>query len=238
MDWSVATRCGTAAAGKLTGTTQRLGRATSPGQHGDDLDRSCQIYPPARMNGQRPDTCLSTQPAADHHVGDSKRARGASMITGPVAGGNQRSMRHSDGWQLQLGTQVQRQPGSSRMITSSRIQQQHIKITGQRSYRPLHQPTDSQGHEARHIRSIGGTADHLSLEHPPTQHDHCRGPCWIMISAGTGKSTRKAHPATADPGGTGIQDHRLRRRRGQQLLIADQRVSVGRPHTPKFPLCP
>jgi hypothetical protein len=119
------------------------------------------------MNGQRPNTCLSPQPAADHHVRDSKRGRGASVITGPLAGGNQRSMRHSDSWQLQLRTEVQRQPGSTRMITSSRIEQQHIKITGQRSYRPLHQPTDPQGHQARHIGSTRGTADHLSLEHPP-----------------------------------------------------------------------
>jgi hypothetical protein len=183
------------------------------------------------MNRQRPDTWLSSQPAADDRVVDSKRACRTTLITGPLAGGNQRSVRHSDGWQLQLRTEVQRQSRSSRMITSSRVQQQRIKITGQRPYGPLHQPTDSQGHQPRYIGSVRGTADHLPLDHPAAKHDHCCRPCSVMISARTGERTRKAHPATADHGGAGVQAHRIRRGGGQRLLIVDQRVSIRRPHT-------
>ncbi len=226
---------GTGAAGKLTGSTQRLRRTTSPGQHGDHLNCSRQIHPPARMNRQRSDTWLSSQPAADHRVVDSKRACRTSMITGPLAGGNQRSVRHSDGGQLQLRTEVQRQPRSSRMITSSRVQEQHIKITRERPDGLLHQAPDSQGHQPRHIGSLRGTADHLPLDHPAAKHDHCSRPCSVMISARSGERTWKANPAPADHGGTGIHAHRIRRRRGQLLLIADQRVSVRRPHTrPSF----
>jgi hypothetical protein len=210
------------AAGKLTGSTQRLGRTTSAGQHGDDRNGRVHIDPPARMHRQRPNAWLSTQPAADRRVVDPKRARRTSMITGPVAGGDQRSVRHSDRWQLQFRTEVQCQPCSSRMITSSRVEQQHIKITGQCPYGPLHQSTDSQGHQSRHIRSVRGTADHLPLDHPTAKHDHCGRPCSVMISAGTGERTRKAHPTSADHVGSGIQAHRIRRGGGQLLLIVDQ----------------
>jgi hypothetical protein len=212
----------TGAAGKLTGSTQRLGRTTSAGQRGDDRNGSVQIDTPARMHSQRPDTWLSTQPAADNHVVDSKRACRTSMITGPLAGGDQRSVRHSDRRQLQLRTEVQCQTRSSRMITGSRVQQQHIKITRQCPYGALHQSTNSQGHQPRHIRSVRGTADHLPLAHPTAKHDHCGRPCSVMISARTGERTRKAHPATADHGGSGIQAHRIRCGGGQLLLIVDQ----------------
>ena len=174
------------------------------------------------MYRQRPDTWLSSQPAADHRVVDSKRAGRTPTITGPLAGGNQGSMGHTDGRQLQFRTKVQRQASSTRMISSGSVQQQHIKITSERADGSLHQPPYSQGHQPRYIGSVGGTADHLPLNHSAAGHDDYGRPRCIMISAGTDKSTRKAHPATADHGGTEIHVHRTRRGRGQLLLIVDQ----------------
>jgi hypothetical protein len=112
---------------------------------------------------------------------------------------------HSDCGNVQLGAQVQRQAGSSRMITGGGIEQQHVRTIGQGTYGLLHQRAEPQSHQSGHIRSARGTADHVLFEHPANTHDHCGRPGWIMISAGTDQAARKAHPAAADDRTGGIE---------------------------------
>jgi hypothetical protein len=75
------------------------------------------------MHSYGPDARLSAQPAANHRIADPKRTRGTTLITRPFAGGDQGAVGHPDCGNVQLGAQVQRQAGSSRMITGGGIKQ-------------------------------------------------------------------------------------------------------------------
>ena len=72
-------------------------------------------------------------------IADPQGARGSSLVLRPFARSNQRPVRDPDSRNLQLGTKVQRQPGSSRMIASGGIHQQYVRATRQGAYGLLQQ---------------------------------------------------------------------------------------------------
>jgi hypothetical protein len=93
------------------------------GELENDLDSRRQVDAPAGMDGQRPDTGLSPQPAAHDGVPDPQRAGRAPLIGRPLPGRGERAMGHADRGQIEFGAEMQRQTGPARMITGGGVQQ-------------------------------------------------------------------------------------------------------------------
>ena len=132
--------------------------------------------------------------------------------------------------QAQLRAEVQRQPGSPRMIVGRRVEQQHVRRSRQRPDRRVHQRTDPQGQQPRTVRRARDAATYLPLEHDAPAHEHSRGPRHVARIPTPDEATREAHPAAADPQLTPSGPPRLRSGPRQLPLDLDQRLRVDRPH--------
>jgi len=105
----------------------------------DDLDGGINAYSPAGMYDEWPGSLSAPDPGGDLLAADSKRRGRPRLVGGPVAGGQQRAVRHAHGRQVERRSEVQRESGPSRVVTPSRIQQQNVRPRRETSYQLLDQ---------------------------------------------------------------------------------------------------
>ncbi len=213
-------------------TAQRFGRTTSCGGVRNHLDGGAQIDPPARVHDQGADPWPRADPASDHRVAESKRARGAPTIAGPFAFGDQWPVCDADGRHAEHGAEVQRQTGPPGVITGSCVEQQHVRARRQTPRRLLHQRTDPEGEQSGNVRRTRHAGPDPLVDDVAFIHHQRSSPGRIARAAWTRKATREGHPAGADARPAVWRSPRLGSGVGQFLLERDQRVDVSGPHGP------
>jgi hypothetical protein len=213
----------------LPGTAQRLGCTASSGGGQDQSHGGGHVDPPAGMYDERAGTRSSAHPARDDLIADAERADRPAAVPRPRALGNKGPMCDADRGEVEHGTQVDRQPGSSRVVATGGVEEQNVGRRLEQAHRPLHQGTHAEGQQPWLVRRPRNALDHMRLGDRASAHNHCGGPGRIADIAGPSHATREAHPAAPDePALSG--DPSLRRGQRQVLLRDHERVGVLRPH--------
>lgn len=86
---------------------------------------------------------------------------------------------------------MQRQPGSSRVISAGRIDEEELRSRAQCSHRSLTERPLTQRQVAGGIRRAGFAGDHDGVDAAALFGDRGRGPGGLTCATGTGAATRE-----------------------------------------------
>jgi endonuclease VIII len=125
----------------------------------DDLGSRVDVDPPAGMHRERASARPRAQPAADDLVSDPEGRPGAALVAGPVAARHERPVRDAERGHFEHRTEVERQPGATRMVAPRRVDDQHVGRLRQRSDGCLEQRPLTQCEEPRLVRCPGAALD-------------------------------------------------------------------------------
>jgi hypothetical protein len=83
------------------------------------------------MDGERTRACTGSKPVADDFPFEPERTACMALVVGPAPLGDQRTVRHAHGWQIEDRAEVNGQTGSPGMVASGRIDEQNLRRSGE-----------------------------------------------------------------------------------------------------------
>jgi hypothetical protein len=78
------------------------------------------------MHGEGADTSPRPQPEADNVILERQGACGPCVIFWQLTGGDQRAVRDTDSRQVEHRTEVESQPGASRVVSPGRVHEKDV----------------------------------------------------------------------------------------------------------------
>ncbi|HXV03976.1 MAG TPA: hypothetical protein VFP24_10430 [Gaiellaceae bacterium] len=106
---------------------ERLGSPMSGNRREDELDRSFRICSPGAVNGERPRSGSCPQPVSDDRAFEHELRRRTAFVSRPRSFREERAMCDADGWQVELGAEVEGEAGSPRVIPSGGVDEEDIR---------------------------------------------------------------------------------------------------------------
>jgi hypothetical protein len=186
------------ASGHIACHSERLWRTSTLGEIQDELNGVVQADPPAWVHHDRSSSAARAHPAGDDVVADTNKTGGADAVRRPWTLAGERSVSDAHRRQLEDGTEVDGEPGSSRVVGPGGVDEQHLRFDGQTAHRRLKNTSDARSQEAGDVRRRG-LADSQALVQQlelPQHHGGCPGT--VSCASMPRKSPREAHPAAAD----------------------------------------
>ena len=128
---------GACTASQRSRVAERLGGTPFERCHQDNVDGEVEIGLPPAVDRHWSGAALCPQPHADALPLQQQRRGRAANIIGPDSVREQRPMSDAHRWQVEHGTELQREPCAARMVPGSRIDEQHLRLHGKRPDRCL-----------------------------------------------------------------------------------------------------
>jgi hypothetical protein len=150
------------------------------------------------MHRQRADTGPRSQPEADNVIIEGQGACGPRLIFWRLTGGEERAVRDTDSRQIEHRTEVQGQPGASRVVSSGRVHQKYIRGLGQTAYGSLEYGTYSKRKQARLVGRASGPDRHVMPTAAPRPHQRGCRPRRIADGPAAAVCASKANEASTD----------------------------------------
>jgi hypothetical protein len=194
-----------------------------------DLQRSDSVDLPAGVYGERPDTAPGPQPEADELAIEHQRACGARVIFWLLTGGDQRAVRDTDSRQIEYGTEVEGQPGPTRVVPPGRVHKKDVRRLGQAAYGHLEDLAIPQGQQARLVGRASGPDRQVMPAAAASPDQRGRRPRWIAGAASTDVTPGEADEAPSDQRVASGRRPVPSRRCCQLPLDLDEVVATSRP---------
>lgn len=160
-----------------------------PGLCANHVYGGISIGTPGSVDRQGTPSGASAEPVADDVAGEQELASCALIIRRPLARSQQGSVSHADGWQIEHCTEMDGESGPAWMVVARGIDQQHIRLLGQRARRGLKGSAYAQRQQAGNVWSARGLRDGCPADASPASIRGCSSPYRIAGCARAGFSS-------------------------------------------------